>query len=324
MIPGPPPFGRPAQPATVLVPVERNPDGPVIHINVQTAEQMDPALVNSGMFQRVAFAQLSLRERLAPASSSVPGMPGAVPPPPPPPPPLQSASGHRGFPPQQFPTATPIGGLHGGAYYPGPNAAAAAAAAAPSRYVPSAPVAIPARAMPATAAAAHAYAPSEYPQASSPTLSDDFRMNLPSTDNSDIEIDEAMFDGDCDWMGGDDSIPDIDVPCCTATYQWAADGCSTLGQRMDAGCFGPGWGHASSSSSTKAPLVQPSHKKQKSETKGFFSSLNKAVGNRICGPPQVDNTFPPQQPPPQGAQREFVTAKGSNFGGRSSQFVKRA
>ena len=315
MIPGPPPFGRPAQPATVLVPVERNPDGPVIHINVQAAEQMDQSLVNSGMFQRVAFAQLSLRERLAPASSSVPGIPGAVPPPPPPPP--SHLPSQRGFPPQQFPTATPIGGLQGGPYFPGPTAV-------PSRYTASAPVAIPSRATPA-AAAAHAYAPSEYPQASSPTLSDDFRMNLPSTDNSDIEIDEAMFDGDNDWMGGDDSIPDIDVPCCTATYQWAADGCSTLGQRMDAGCFGPGWGHASSSSSIRAPLVQASNKKQKSESKGFFASLNKAVGNRICGPPQVDNTFPPHQQPPQGAQHDFVTTKGSNFG-RSSQFgiVKRA
>lgn len=291
-------YARPIQPATVLVPVARNPDGPPMHINVQAAEQMDPSVVNSGMFQRVAFAQLSLRERLAPATSTLPPMAGpggglypapvTIPGPPPAPTPLMT----------QYRAVPPVAMNSMGKFNTNVN---------PSGLV-AVPVAVPA---PVSTPLPYEY---PYPQASSPTFSDDFRMNMPSTDNSDIDIDEAMFE---DWMEDDGGkleyvAADIDVPCCASTYQWAQQGCSTIGHHVDAGCFA---GSSSRSfpgnSSRDIPVQSPMmHGSQKSQG-GFFASISSA----ICGPQKSDLRFDVDQ------RTGRFDPKSSNFAPNPSHMV---
>ena len=281
-------FPRPTQPATVLVaPLAGRPDAPRVHINLQTAEQLDPSVVNSGMFQRVAFAELSLKERLAPAASALPM--GAYPP------------GHPNAQvPQQpikqlppaFPAATPIGSMPpgGGTYFN--SVSHAVPVVVPSR---SMTIVVPAPSTVSMSSSQLHQSHRDYPQPSSPTFSDDFRMNMPSTDNSDIEIDEAMFE---DWMDEDDGkiefINDTDIPCCSSTYQWASHGCSTIGQQ--AGCFGgpQSWGTSSSRSSGntardppgRSPLVSATQKNSTQTHGGFFATLS----SRICGPQGNDLT----------------------------------
>ena len=288
-------FPRPTQPATVLVaPLPGHPDAPRVHINLQTAEQLDPSVVNSGMFQRVAFAELSLKERLAPAASSLPV--GAYPP------------GH----PNAQVTQQPIKQLPSniGSMPPGGGTYFNSVSHAVPVVVPSRPMTIVAPAPTATPMSSSYLQQShrDYPQPSSPTFSDDFRMNMPSTDNSDIEIDEAMFE---DWMEEDDGriefINDTDISCCSSTYQWASHGCSTIGQQ--AGCFGgpPSWGTSSSRSSGRPSLVQPTQKNSSQTHGGFFATLS----SRICGP-QGNDLMANDQKHMNGNNNY---PKTSNFGG---------
>ena len=144
---------------------------------------------------------------------------------------------------------------------------------------------------------------------SSPTFSDDFKMNIPST--SSIDLDENLFD---DWidddcvMGNDmDYTNDIDVPFYRSSFDWGITGCCNLATTATAGCFSSGqsapadgneidslcgfrrlsYGQGQTTA-VSAPCPQNT---------GFFSSL----GGRICGMQKADPGFEPEyqqgQPP---------------------------
>ena len=141
--------------------------------------------------------------------------------------------------------------------------------------------------------------------ASSPTLSDDFRMTIPS--GSSIDIDENLFD---DWMDDGTELgthteytTEIDVPFYQSSFEWGIDGCCAMGSNVASTCFSSnqvsnassGYGYGENSESLcgfqRLSYGQghlPSQLTQsKVNTSGFFSSL----GGRICGTPKIDSCY---------------------------------
>lgn len=141
--------------------------------------------------------------------------------------------------------------------------------------------------------------------ASSPTLSDDFKMTIPS--GSSIDIDENLFD---DWMDDGTELgtfteytTEIDVPFYQSSFEWDIDGCCAMGTTVTSSCFSSsqttsnssayGYGENSESlcgfqrlSYGQGPV--PSQQTQsKANNSGFFSSL----GGRICGTPKIDHRY---------------------------------
>lgn len=133
---------------------------------------------------------------------------------------------------------------------------------------------------------------------SSPTYSEDFRMNIPST--SSIDLDEHLFD---DWMddamiiGNSDGSNDIDVPFYRLSFEWGLSGCcSTL---APTGCFSVCQSPSKGQTDTDALCGFQRHSFGQSEpaapsSSGFFSSL----GGRICGAQKQDTSFEADPSPP--------------------------
>ena len=141
--------------------------------------------------------------------------------------------------------------------------------------------------------------------ASSPTLSDDFKMTIPS--GSSIDIDENLFD---DWMDDGTELgthteytTEIDVPFYQSSFEWGIDGCCAMGSNVASTCFSSnqvssatsGYGYGENSESLcgfqRLSYGQGNLPSQLTQAKvnnsGFFSSL----GGRICGTPKVDSCY---------------------------------
>ena len=134
---------------------------------------------------------------------------------------------------------------------------------------------------------------------SSPTYSEDFRMNIPST--SSIDLDEHLFD---DWMDdpmvigtNSDGSNDIDVPFYRLSFEWGLSGCcSTL---APAGCFSVCQSPSKGQTDTDALCGFQRHSFGQNEvaapsSSGFFSS----IGGRICGAQKQDTSFEADPSPP--------------------------
>lgn len=147
----------------------------------------------------------------------------------------------------------------------------------------------------------------------SPTFSDDFKMNIPST--SSIDLDENLFD---DWMDDDsvmgnmDYTNDIDVPFYRSSFDWGLTGCCNLASTATAGCFSSGQSAPGDGSEVDSlcgfrrlsygqgqPVATPA---SGSLSTGFFSSL----GGRICGIQKVDQSFEPDYQQGQPSQHANV------------------
>jgi hypothetical protein len=125
---------------------------------------------------------------------------------------------------------------------------------------------------------------------SSPTYSEDFRMNIPST--SSIDLDEHLFD---DWMddamiiGNSDGSNDIDVPFYRLSFEWGLSGCCS--SLAPAGCFSVCQSPKAQSEADALCGFQRHSFGQNEATapssSGFFSSL----GGRICGAQKQDPSF---------------------------------
>ena len=142
---------------------------------------------------------------------------------------------------------------------------------------------------------------------SSPTLSDDFRMNIPS--ESSIDIDESLFD---DWMDDGTELgtrteytSEFNVPFYPSSYEWGLNGCSAMGSTASSRCFssgqsmgtGNGCGYGDSNDTLCGfqrlsygqgqGQMPPQQIQQRTNNTGFFSSL----GGRICGAPRHDSSY---------------------------------
>ena len=140
-------------------------------------------------------------------------------------------------------------------------------------------------------------------RSSSPTYSDDFRMNITSGD--DLDLDEFMFDT---WLDDETEVidipftDDVDVPYCQANYEWNNNECTNICNGDIQSCFATSQvstrssvfesnmniGGARTFNELQCTPFESSHAQNPVATSpsGFF-----ALRGRFCDPSNNDTSF---------------------------------